>query len=264
MCNGKCNHTVPCGCGDQPFTTPTSCNSGTPECPTPDNCPETFCAGCVVYCGDSILDLGIMQGDRMDRVIQMLTLAIVNPGCFIPSLSRAITGISISAIGAGYTVSNTFPNTPLLGGTGSGAIGTVVTGASGEITSVTVTSSGLGYTTGDQLYPDPAVVGVPVTPAVFIITIVECKAVTGLHSTIISSTTISLAWLMEQSAVNYQVEYKEATAIAWTLNATITPSANPTDIIGGLTPDTEYHIRVNNICTDGSCQSVIIIVKTKP
>lgn len=259
----KCKHNVPCGCGDQPFTTQPSCENGTPECPSPDKCPETFCAGCVVYCGDSIADLGIMQGDRMDKVIQLLTLAITNPGCIVPTLDGNITGLDITVLGSGYTLSTSFPNTPLLGGTGSGAIGTVVTGAGGEILSVAVTTPGTGYVTGDTLYPDPNIVGVPTVAAVFTVSVVECKSVLGLHSTMVGSTSIALAWFMDPSSTSYQVEYKEAAATSWILNTAVTPTVNPVDTIGGLTPNTEYHIRVNNFCLNGSCHSVTIIVKTE-
>jgi len=259
----NCNHTVPCGCDDVGLTTNPPCASGTPECPTPDLCPETFCAGCVVYCGDSILDLGINQGDRMDKVLQILTLAATDPGCIIPTFTGAITSLVVTNIGAGYTVATSFPGTPLLGGSGIGAIGTVVTTASGEIMSVVVTTPGTGYQEGDLLYPDPLVVGVPSIAAVFTISIVECKSVVGLHSTSIGSTTIDLAWFADASATSYVVEYKLSTATSWTLMAALTPVANPTETIGGLTPDTDYHIRINNICSGGSCYSVTIIVKTK-
>jgi hypothetical protein len=260
----KCNHTVPCGCDDQPFTTPPSCNTGTPECPSPDLCPETFCAGCVVYCGDSILDMGIMKGDRMDKIIQLLSLAITNPGCIVPNLSGDITGIAITQTGNGYTLSTSFPNTLLLGGSGTGAVGTVVTGAGGEILSVVVTNPGNGYAEGDQLYPDPSTVGNPFLAAIFTISVIDCKAVLGLHSTTIGSTSIDLAWFMELGSTAYQVEYKEASSGTWILSTAVTPIANPIGSIGGLTPDTEYHIRVNNFCASGTCYSVTIIVKTKP
>lgn len=259
----KCNHNVPCGCNDQPFTTPPPCNTGTPECPSPDLCPETFCAGCVVYCGDSILDMGIMQGDRMDKIVQLLSLAITNPGCIVPSLSGAITNIAITQAGSGYTLATSFPNTLLLGGSGSGAVGTVTTGAGGEILSIVVTNSGTGYQNGDELYPDPATVGAPFLAAIFTVSIIECKAVLGLHSTSITSTSIALAWFTDPSSTSYQVEYKEATASSWIANTAVAPAANPVDTIGGLTPNTDYHIRVNNFCANGSCYSVTIIVKTK-
>jgi hypothetical protein len=217
----------------------------------------------VIYCGDSILDLGINQGDRMDKVIQLLTKAITDPGCMIPAYDGAITSIAVTTLGAGYAAAQSFPNTPLLGGSGAGAIGTVVTGAGGEILSVTITNPGSGYQEGDLLYPDTSVVGVPTTAAVFTVSIVECSAVLGLHSTAITPTTIALAWLANASATAYQVEYKLATATSWTLNTSIVPAPNPVDTIGNLLPDTDYHIRVSNICAGGACYSVTIIVRTK-
>ena len=259
----KCKHTVPCGCNDVGLTTQTSCEQGTINCPTPDMCSETFCAGCVVYCGDSILDLNITQGDRMDKIIQMLVKALTDPGCIIPTHAGAITSIAITTLGAGYTVSQSFPNTPLLGGSGAGALGTVVTGAGGEITSVTITNPGLDYQQNDLLYQDTSVVGVPTTAAVFTVSIIDCSAVLGLHTTVITPTTITLAWLANTSATAYQVEYKLASATSWTLNTSILPTTYPTDMIGNLLPDTDYHIRVSNICAGGACYSVTLIVRTK-
>lgn len=259
----KCNHNVPCGCDDVGLTTQAACATGTPECPSPDPCPETFCAGCVVYCGDTIVDVGINKGDRMDVIMQRLALFLTNPACITPITSGAITLLTITTIGAGYTPSQSFPSTPLLGGTGTGAIGTVVTGASGEILSVTVTTNGTGYSEGDILVPDPAVVGTPSLAATFTISIAVCQSILGLHNTSITSSIVTLAWLADPASVSYQVEYKLATATSWFLNPAITPVANPIDTIGGLLPDTDYHIRVNNICSGGACYSVTILIRTK-
>jgi len=263
MSSKNCEHNVPCGCDDVGFSSPPPCGTGTPECPTPDPCPETFCAGCVVYCGDSIVDMGINKGDRMDVIIQMLSLYLTNPGCITPVTTGAITSLVITTAGLGYTASSSFPNTPLLGGTGTGAIGTVVTGTNGEILSVTVTTPGTGYTEGDVLVPDAGVVGTPSTVAAFTISIITCKSILGLHSTAITSSTIALAWLADISSINYQVEYKLASATSWTLNPLVGPIANPVDTIGGLLADNDYHIRVNNICSLGTCYSVTILVRTK-
>ena len=57
-----CGHSKPCGCSDQALTTQAPCETGTLACPTPDPCPETFRAGCVVYTGDTIVDLGLVKG----------------------------------------------------------------------------------------------------------------------------------------------------------------------------------------------------------
>jgi len=260
----SCNHKIPCGCGDTGLTTPTSCNTGTNECPSPDLCPETFCAGCVVYCGDSIVDLGINQGDRMDVILQRLALFLTNPGCITPVNTGAITVLTVTTVGAGYTPSSVIPSVALLGGAGVGAEGTVTTGVSGEVLSVVITNVGSGYLEGDVLIPDSGTVGVPSLAAAFTVSIMPCRSILGLHSTSITSNTIKLAWLADASAVSYQTEYKVATAASWLLNPAISPNANPVDIIGGLLPNTDYHVRINNICSGGACYSVTILIKTKP
>lgn len=259
----NCNHSVPCGCGDTGLTTPPPCTTGTPACPTPDPCPETFCAGCVVYCGDGIIDLGINQGDRMDVIMQRLALFLTNPGCIAPVFTGAITTVTVSTAGAGYTPSVTTPGVTLVGGSGAGAVGTVTTGPSGEVLSVVITTPGTGYNEGDILTPDTALVGVPTVAAGITVSIRPCRSVLGLHSTSITSSTVALAWLADEGSVSYQVEYKQATAASWTLNPAVSPVANPVDTIGGLLPDTDYHIRVNNICSGGACYSVTILVRTK-
>ncbi len=170
-----CGHSKPCGCSDQALTTQAPCETGTLTCPTPDPCPETFRAGCVVYTGDTIVDLGLKRGERLDVILQRLTLMITNPGC----------------VSAGST----------------------------------------------------------------------CLAVVGLLSSSITSTTVDLTWIPVSTAINYTVEYKLATALAWTIT---TPVTAPEAVLGGLTPDTDYHIRINAICAAGSCYSVTIQIKTQP
>lgn len=90
-----------------------------------------------------------------------------------------------------------------------------------------------------------------------------CKSVPYLYSTTITPTTIKVGWTPNGVPVNYQVEYKLATSPTWTLNPLI-PNTQFTDTIGGLTPDTNYHIRVNSLCSGINCYSVTILVKTKP
>ncbi len=94
---------------------------------------------------------------------------------------NAVTGVSITSAGSGYTVGDTisaaaasigngintlttgslvggsnygtgtYTNVPLTGGTGSGAQATIVVGAGGDVTSVTMTARGVGYTVADSL-----------------------------------------------------------------------------------------------------------------
>jgi hypothetical protein len=52
--------------------------------------------------------------------------------------------------GTGYTT-GTYENVPLQGGSGSGALGTVVVGAGGDVTGVTITKKGKDYKVGDVL-----------------------------------------------------------------------------------------------------------------
>jgi len=259
----KCNHSVPCGCDDVGLTTQAACNTGTPECPSPDPCPETFCAGCVVYCGDGIVDIGINKGDRMDVIMQRLALFLTNQGCIAPVFTGAITTVSITTAGAGYTPSITLPGVSLVGGSGVGAVATVVTGVSGEVIGITITNAGTGYLEGDILLPDTGTLGVPTLAAALTVSIAPCRSVLGVHSTSITANTISLAWLADQSSVSYQVEYKLATAASWLLNPAVSPATNPIDTIGGLTPNSDYYVRVNNICSGGACYSVTILVRTK-
>jgi hypothetical protein len=60
--------------------------------------------------------------------------------------------VSVTA-GTGYNggTAHTFTGVAMSGGTGSGAIATVVLGASGVVSSITITTAGSGYLVGDQL-----------------------------------------------------------------------------------------------------------------
>jgi len=171
-----CKTKLPCGCDDHALGTPPPCETGTVTCPNPDPCAETFSAACVVYTGDSIVDLGINRGDRLDSILQRIGLWLTNPGCITPGSS--------------------------------------------------------------------------------------CLAVLDLHSTLIGSSSVVLAWSAVSTAINYTVEYKQASALSWILNPTLGPVAFPVDTIAGLLSNTEYDIRVNAGCAMGSCYSLTIRVKT--
>ncbi len=81
--NSKCACAAGCGCSDLPLSTCMPCTP--PVCGNGDPCPETFSSGCAVYTGDSIMDLNILKGDRVDTIIQKLALLITNPGCAYPT-----------------------------------------------------------------------------------------------------------------------------------------------------------------------------------
>lgn len=89
-----------------------------------------------------------------------------------------------------------------------------------------------------------------------------CLSVLGLQSTTITTTTIAIAWQPSTTAINYLVEYKLSSAVTWTALPAIVPVANPTAVIGGLTPGETYDIRVASICAAGSCYSVTIQTQT--
>ena len=93
----KCGCAVDCGCKDLPLLTCMPCTA--PLCPNGDPCPETFSAGCVVYTGDTIADLGIMKGQRLDSIIQLFALLATNPGCAYPtSPCQSVLGVQSTNI----------------------------------------------------------------------------------------------------------------------------------------------------------------------
>lgn len=173
--NSPCK-TKRCGCEDKGLHTPTPCIHDTFECPNPDPCGETFSACCIIFNRDTIVDTGIMAGDSLCNIVQLMSLWLTNPACVNPNSL--------------------------------------------------------------------------------------CKSVLGLSSITISPTTIKVGWSPNGTPINYQVEYKLASAVTWTLNPLL-PNTQFTDTVGGLTPNTDYHIRVNSMC-GSSCYSVTILVKTKP
>lgn len=101
-----CGNNKPCGCEDEHLTTPPPCESGTPECPDPDRCPETFAQECVVWTGEDLECNGTLfatAGDRMDVVLQRLVSFICNnPGgtseagvnLTVPAPNESIIGLT--------------------------------------------------------------------------------------------------------------------------------------------------------------------------
>jgi len=87
-----------------------------------------------------------------------------------------------------------------------------------------------------------------------------CQSVVGFNSSSVSSTAVKLVWMQAINATNYQVEFRKKTATVWTQNPAVTTLY---DTIGNLTPDTEYYIRVNSICSGGVCTSLTISITTK-
>jgi hypothetical protein len=89
-----------------------------------------------------------------------------------------------------------------------------------------------------------------------------CRSVLGLNSTVVTGTTIGLAWTSVGSPNSFQVEYREVSSFTWLLNP-IVVAPTVVDTIGGLLLNSFYYIRVNAMCDTGTCYSVTILVKTK-
>lgn len=77
--------TLLCGCADDVRIMPLVCSQSLPACNAPEECSETFSLGCVIYQGDTIVNLGIVKGMKMTDVLQILILAVTGAGCVYPS-----------------------------------------------------------------------------------------------------------------------------------------------------------------------------------
>lgn len=88
----------------------------------------------------------------------------------------------------------------------------------------------------------------------------SCQSVLNFTSTLITNNLIQLYWNLSSTAINYQVEYRPITSPTWILNPI---TSGNIDTIAGLTPNIEYYIRVNALCSAGSCYSVTLSIKTK-
>jgi hypothetical protein len=97
-CN-KCGNNKKCGCKDRPLVTQAGCSPNA-ECPNPEECSETISTACSVYTGDSLIELGIIKGERLDIILQRLGLFILNPGCITPgSGCQSALGVKTYYIG---------------------------------------------------------------------------------------------------------------------------------------------------------------------
>lgn len=79
-----CGCNKPCGCGQNVYSQNAPCSSGYPSCENPEPCSETFGGACVPYTGETIVNLNIEKGARMDEILQRLVGVITNPGCNYP------------------------------------------------------------------------------------------------------------------------------------------------------------------------------------
>jgi len=86
-----------------------------------------------------------------------------------------------------------------------------------------------------------------------------CLSTTHIYVVSKTDTTITIAWAPAGDGL-YQVEYREEGATTWLLLPTQDTTTQA--IIGNLSPDTNYQIRVNTLCNSGSCYSVTLLVPT--
>ncbi len=95
----SCGNNRSCGCSDKAFTTvPTFTCPPDVNCPSPEICSEFTDANCVLYSGYGIVDLNINTGDRLNSIIQKLTLLATNPGCMTSTTCRSIDNLIITKV----------------------------------------------------------------------------------------------------------------------------------------------------------------------
>jgi len=88
-----------------------------------------------------------------------------------------------------------------------------------------------------------------------------CQSPINLTIANLTSSSFDISWDTVQSATGYSVEYKEATSITWLVTPVISAPLVGGTIVG-LLADTIYDVRVNAICSLGTCYSLNIRVKT--
>lgn len=91
-----------------------------------------------------------------------------------------------------------------------------------------------------------------------------CQSTFNVYLYLIGSSSIAIAWIPSVTAVSYQVEYKNATDVAWTLLPIQLANTPLTAVISPLFPNTTYLVRVNTFCNSGNCYSVTLKINTKP
>jgi len=90
-----------------------------------------------------------------------------------------------------------------------------------------------------------------------------CLSVLNILFDNITQTSFGVAWDTSPNAVSYVVEFKEVTAITWSI---MPPVSAPflTNTVTGLTPDTIYDVRINAVCPTGTCYSLTLRLQTLP
>lgn len=88
-----------------------------------------------------------------------------------------------------------------------------------------------------------------------------CESPINLIVTNITSSAFTISWNPIVPATSYTVEFKKSTETIWYANPDVAVPLT-TDTIVGLTPDTVYDIQVKATCSEGTCYSLTIRIKT--
>lgn len=89
----------------------------------------------------------------------------------------------------------------------------------------------------------------------------SCLATTGLSLGAVTANSITVNWTANPTALNYQLSV--ATSLGGPYTQPNVATTLLTDTLIGLTPNTEYYIRVSTACASGGpCNSVTIKVRT--
>lgn len=103
-----------CGC-EEGLTTPVPCIHDSLTCVGADPCAETFSTDCLIYSKDTIVDIGILKGDNLTNILQIISLLITNPVCMIPgALCKSVLNlqsqlVTSTAIKVGWISAGTTP-----------------------------------------------------------------------------------------------------------------------------------------------------------
>ena len=93
MSTKDCGHSTPCGCEDQALTGPPPCAQGTPNCPDPDPCPETFRAECLVWTSDDLICNSTVlatSGDRLPIILERMVALFCGATPVVPAEGFAL------------------------------------------------------------------------------------------------------------------------------------------------------------------------------
>jgi hypothetical protein len=132
----------------------------------------------IIVSGGSVVSVSIAYGGNNYAPNDVLS-------CSASAIGQGITTLGAIVVGSGY-VDGVYPNVPLTGGTGSGALATIQI-SSGAVSSVTLTYAGVGYTVSDSLTASNTNLGG--SGAGFTVAVSAVSASTGFQTSVYSVVT---------------------------------------------------------------------------